>query len=250
MGITMLKNKSFVVFGGSGGVGSCVARLLTEGGARVAVLGRSEERLQAVCAELGVEGHVVNATDAGAVADILTKLKNSYGEIHGVVNCVGSLLLKPIHLTSPGEWAETMNQNLGSAYAVMKAAVKTVVAPGGSIVLVSSAAARTGLANHEAIAAAKAGIIGLTLSAAATYASQGIRINCVAPGLTKTPLTQRIVSNPESEKFSRSMHALGVLGEPEDVAKMIVFLLGEDSRWITGQVFGVDGGLATVRSKG
>ncbi|MFM1848794.1 MAG: 3-oxoacyl-[acyl-carrier-protein] reductase FabG [Pseudomonadota bacterium] len=245
----MENEKTYIVFGGTGGIGKGVARILRNSGANVVVIGRSEERLRGVIEELGVTGRVVDATDPGAVSEVVAELKASCGSIHGVVNCVGSLILKPIHLTSPQEWAETMNQNLGSAYAVTRAAVRSVVSPGGSIVLVSSAAARTGLANHEAIAAAKAGIIGLTLSAAATYASQGIRINCVAPGLTKTPLTQRIVSNPESEKFSRSMHALGTLGEPDDVASMIVYLLGDDARWVTGQVFGVDGGLATVRAK-
>jgi NAD(P)-dependent dehydrogenase (short-subunit alcohol dehydrogenase family) len=245
----MENKKTYIVFGGTGGIGKGVARILRTSGANVVVIGRSEERLRGVTEELGVTGRVVDATDPGAVSEVVAELKASCGSIHGVVNCVGSLILKPIHLTSPQEWAETMNQNLGSAYAVTRAAVRSVVSPGGSIVLVSSAAARTGLANHEAIAAAKAGIIGLTLSAAATYASQGVRINCVAPGLTKTPLTQRIVSNPESEKFSRSMHALGTLGEPDDVASMIVYLLGDDARWVTGQVFGVDGGLATVRAK-
>jgi len=245
----MSNNSVFLVFGGTGGIGKAVASMLRAKGADVVIAARSAERVASVSAELGVEGFVVDATDPSAVMESVSGVKQSRGRIDGVVNCVGSLLLKPVHLTSPEEWATTMQQNLGTAYAVTRAAVKAVTAPGGSIVLVSSAAARTGLANHEAIAAAKAGIIGLTLSAAATYAPQGIRINCVAPGLTKTPLTSRIVSNPESEKFSRSMHALGALGEPEDVAAMIVHLLGNESRWITGQVFGVDGGLATVRAK-
>ena len=120
---------------------------------------------------------------------------------------------------------------------------------GGSIVLVSSAAARVGLPNQEAIAAAKAGVIGLTLSAAATYASRGVRVNCVAPGLVRTPLTARITANESSLKASIAMHALGRVGEPADVAGAIDWLLGPESSWVTGQVLGVDGGLATVRTR-
>jgi NAD(P)-dependent dehydrogenase (short-subunit alcohol dehydrogenase family) len=120
---------------------------------------------------------------------------------------------------------------------------------GGSVVLVSSAAAMEGLANHETIAAAKAGILGLTLSAAATYAPMNLRVNAVAPGLTETPLTAALTGNETSRKFSEAMHALGRLGKPEDVARAIVFLLDPVNSWITGQVLAVDGGLSRVRPK-
>jgi 3-oxoacyl-[acyl-carrier protein] reductase len=120
---------------------------------------------------------------------------------------------------------------------------------GGSIVLVSSAAARIGIANHEAIAAAKAGVAGLTLSAAATYAPRGIRVNCVSPGLVVSGLTQRITSNEASLKASVAMHALGRAGSPEDVASAIAWLLDPEQSWVTGQVLGVDGGLGSLRSR-
>ena len=171
-----------------------------------------------------------------------------HGQVDGVVNCAGSLLLKPAHLTSAEEWSETIETNLTSAFAVVRAAGR-VMAGGGSVVLLSSAAARIGLSNHEAIAAAKAGVIGLTLSAAATYSSRGLRVNAVAPGLVSTPMTKRITGNPNASKASAALHALGRLGEAEDVARMIAMLLDPRQSWITGQVFGVDGGLSTVRSR-
>jgi NAD(P)-dependent dehydrogenase (short-subunit alcohol dehydrogenase family) len=87
-------------------------------------------------------------------------------------------------------------------------------------------------------------------SAAATYASRNIRINAVAPGLVKTALTERIWSNQRSAEVSCSMHALGRLGEPKDVASLIVWLLDPENNWVTGQVFGVDGGLGTLRASG
>jgi NAD(P)-dependent dehydrogenase (short-subunit alcohol dehydrogenase family) len=120
---------------------------------------------------------------------------------------------------------------------------------GGSVVLVSSSAAHVGLANHEAIAAAKGGVEALVRAAAATYAPRGIRVNAVAPGLVRTPLSARITENPAGEKASVAMHALGRLGEPADVAAAIQWLLGPDSGWVTGQVQRVDGGLATVRPR-
>jgi 3-oxoacyl-[acyl-carrier protein] reductase len=116
-------------------------------------------------------------------------------------------------------------------------------------VLVSSAAALAGLSNHDAIAAAKAGVVGLMLSAAASYATQGLRINAVAPGLTQTPLTAALTASEGSRKVSESMHALGRLGEPDDVARGVAFLLDPANDWITGQVLGIDGGLGHVRPK-
>ncbi len=120
---------------------------------------------------------------------------------------------------------------------------------GGSVVLISSAAALVGLANHEAIAAAKAGIIGLAQSAAATYASNNLRVNVVAPGMVNSPLTSSLLSNQLVLNASKGMHALGRIGVPEDIAHAIVFLLNPDNSWITGQVIAVDGGLSRVRPK-
>jgi NAD(P)-dependent dehydrogenase (short-subunit alcohol dehydrogenase family) len=121
---------------------------------------------------------------------------------------------------------------------------------GGAIVLVSTAAAAIGLANHEAIAAAKAGVEGLARSAAATYAARRIRVNCVAPGLVRSALTARITGNESALKASLAMHPLGRVGEPADVARALEFLLDPANDWITGQVLGVDGGLGMLKTRG
>lgn len=122
--------------------------------------------------------------------------------------------------------------------------------PLGSVVLVSTAAAHIGLQNHEAVAATKAGIDGLVLSAAATYARRGIRFNAVAPGLTRTPLAGALATDPKLVEASVRMHPLGRIGEPGDVASAIGWLLDPANSWVTGQVLTVDGGLSTLKVPG
>jgi len=240
-----IENCRFVIVGAAGGIGSALARRLRQGGAGLLLLGRSVERLQQLGDELSAETRSIDATDAGE----LERAVVDFGPINGIVNCAGSLLLKPAHLTTETEWRQTIESNLTTAYATVRAGAKALWSGGGSIVLCATAAARTGLANHEAIAAAKGGVIGLTLSAAATYAGRNIRVNCVAPGLTDTPLAARITSNEAALKASTAMHALGRIGRPDDVASGIAWLLDPENNWVTGQVIGIDGGLGTVRAR-
>lgn len=240
------QNKAFVVFGATGSTGSALVRELVDRGAKVLACGKNEQKVSAIAEQPGVEGFTLDATQPEQVAQAFARAKEVFGEISGAVNLVGSILLKPAHLTRDDEWLQTLSLNLNTAFYVVREAVKSIT-EGGSIVLVSTAAARVGLANHEAVAAAKGGVIGLTLSAAATYAAKNIRVNCVAPGLVDTQMSARIVSNEAAAKASKSLHALGRFGKPEDVASMITFLLDPAHDWVTGQVFGVDGGLGTLK---
>lgn len=238
-----------LIFGGGGGIGSAVARLVAARGGRVFLAGRDTTRLQAIAAELGMPWGTVEATDPDAIDAVADAAAAELGGLTGITNCVGSILLKPAHLTTTADWANTLATNLTSGFGCVRAAGRLLKADGGSVVLVSSAAARIGLPNHEAIAAAKAGIIGLVLSAAATYARQKIRFNAVAPGLTRTPLAAGLVASELAEKASVAMHPLGRLGEPEDVARAIAWLLDPQQSWVTAQVIGIDGGLADVKGR-
>ncbi len=233
------------LIGAAGGIGSALARRLRADGNEVILAGRTEASLATLGAELGAEHIVVDATSF----DALDHAVQRFGPVNAVVNCAGSLMLKPAHLTTQEEWRATIDLSLTTAFATLRAGARAMMNTGGSIVLCATAAARAGFANHEAVAAAKGGVISLTMSAAATYGARNIRVNCVAPGLVSTPLTSRITQNEGALKASQGMHALGRIGTPEDVASAMAFLVDPANSWITGQVIGVDGGLGTVRPR-
>jgi 3-oxoacyl-[acyl-carrier protein] reductase len=242
-------NQSYVVFGAYGGIGSALCRRLARKGAKLLLAGRNQVRLSGLAAELGAEAFCLDACNLRQVESCMKRATELHGPITGVANCVGSLLLKPAHLLSEEEWDATLATNLKSAFAVVRGAALTMAQQGGSVVLLSTAAARIGFANHEAISAAKAGIEGLALAASASYASKGIRVNCVAPGMTRTPLTARLLENETMAKASAGMHALGRIGEPDEIASAIEWLLDPEQSWVTDQVIGVDGGLSRIRSR-
>ena len=239
-----------LIIGAGGAVGGATARLLAERGHRVHLAGRDRDALDALAGDIAAAGvHELDARDIAAVKTTIDAVADAEGRLDAVANLVGTLLLKPAHLTTAEEWDETIAANLTSAFAVVRAAAPRMREHGGSIVLASSAAAQTGIANHEAIAAAKGGIIALVRSAAATYGAQGIRVNAVAPGLTRSRMTSRIVDNATQAEASRQMHVLGRLGEPEDGAGLVAWLMGQEANWVTGQTVGVDGGLGQVRTR-
>ncbi len=227
---------NFLLIAASSDIGQATARRLRDAGHRVLTTARDSSVIE--------PDAVLDATDFDAVDRVVGEA----GELDGIAVFAGSMLLKPAHLVSRAQYDETIAASLTTSFAVVRAAGPHVRG-GGSVVLSSSAAALAGLSNHDAIAAAKAGVIGLTLSAAASYASRGLRINAVAPGLVQTRLTEGLTSSDMSRKVSEAMHPLGRLGEPDDVARAVEFLLDPANDWITGQVLGVDGGLGSLRPR-
>lgn len=241
---------NYVVVGGTGGIGSALVQRLSQGGVnKVMIAARNEARLAAAhAATLGSTTFRLDATSFDEVENCLVAAKeHGDGKLDGVALCVGSILLKPAHATTFEQWQETIAQNLTSAFAVVRAAAKTMRG-GGSVVLCSSTAAGVGLVNHEAIAAAKAGVEGLTRAAAATNAARGLRFNAVAPGLVRTAMASAITDHEPSLKASEKMHPLGRIGEPDEIASLMAWLLGPDSLWMTGEVLNIDGGMARLRA--
>jgi len=231
---------NYLIIAASSGIGQATAALLRQAGHGVFTTARDSGKI--------APDATLDATDFEAVEAVFQQAIQANGPLDGVANLSGSLLLRAAHLTAKAQYEATIAASLTTAFATVRAAGKHMRG-GGSVVLVSSAAAMQGLANHEAIAAAKAGILGLTLSAAATYASSNLRVNAVSPGLVETPLTAALTASPAARAVSESMHALGRIGQPEDVARAIVFLLDPANSWITGQVLAVDGGLSRLTPK-
>jgi NAD(P)-dependent dehydrogenase (short-subunit alcohol dehydrogenase family) len=240
-----------LVTGAAGGLGRALTARLHGQGRRLALVSREAVRLRDAPADaLTIAADC--ATAEGAARMMADCVEHFGRPPDALAHCAGTVLLAPLHRTTTEQYREAIRGNLDSAFFTLAAFVKGCLdaRQGGAAVLVSSVVARTGVLNHEAIAAAKAGVIGLTLSAAATYAPKGLRVNAVAPGLVRTPMTARITGSEPSLKASTALHALGRVGEPEDVASAIAWLLDPAQSWVTGQVIGVDGGLATLRSRG
>ena len=227
-----------LIIGAAGGIGS----ELVEG-----LMGTSNLLLGYYNSSLNVpiESHQVDATDFNSVHEFVEKGLEKFGTVDAIVCLPGSLILKPAHKCTEEEFEYTINTNLKSSFSVVRAA--GALLENSSIVLMSTAAASIGLSNHELIASAKAGVEGLTRSAAKTYARKKLRFNTISPGMVETPLTSSITSNEIVRKASEKMHVLQKIGKPRDISNMIRFLINPENDWITGQNFIVDGGLSSTK---
>lgn len=242
-----------LVFGATGGIGAALSRRLRARGAAPFLVARDPARLEALASELGgAPFRPADATDAAALREAVAMAGPS---LAGLAFCVGSIPLKPLARLTETDFLDAFRLNtLAAAMAVQAAApalaagAKEGGAPAG-VVLFSSVAARAGFPNHAAIAAAKAGVEGLALSLAAELAP-AVRVNCVAPSLTRTRIAEPLTKSPQMAEAIAKLHPLPRLGEGDDPAALADFLLSDAAGWITGQVIGVDGGRSTVRSKG
>ncbi|MFL9892859.1 SDR family NAD(P)-dependent oxidoreductase [Paraburkholderia sp. RL17-381-BIF-C] len=240
------------ITGASGAVGSALARRLSARGLSVVLTSRDGTRLTELADELGERALAApaDATDAAQVQCAIQAGIERFGEVTGVAHCVGSILIRPLHLTSEADMRATLADNYISAWHVLRAFVTAALAhrKPSSAVLVGTVAAQSGFPNHEAIAGAKAAVAALAVTAAATYAERGIRVNCVHPGLTVSNMSSKLTGSPESIARMSKLNPMRRLGQGEDAAALIDFLLGDDAGWITGQQIGVDGGHGILHS--
>lgn len=235
-----------VILGATGGIGAALARRVAARGATPVLMARDAARLEALAAEIpGAEAHVVDVTDTAALKSAITGLGTP---LAGLAYCVGSILLKPATRVTEADLADTYRLNVIGAAMAVQAAIPALQSGNGSVVLFSSVAARAGFANHLAIGAAKAAVEGMTVSLAAELAP-AVRVNCIAPSLTRTRIAEPLTRNPAMAEAIGKLHPIPRLGEPEDVAALADLLLSPEAGWITGQVIGVDGGRGTLRTK-
>ena len=244
-----MNNHTVLIFGATGGVGSALAKRLAADRVSVHLAARNQAKLTALAAELGgVPSTLCDVLDAGAVTAAVAAASAGSG-LAGLAFCVGSIVLKPFKRTTAADFRQAFELNALSAALTVQAAEAPLRAGKGAVVLFSTVAAGSGFPNHTVIAAAKGAVEALTRSLAADLAPD-VRVNCIAPSLTMTPLAQPLTANEAMAKAIAAMHPLPRLGQPEDLAATAAFLLGPGADWITGQVIAVDGGRRRVRTKG
>lgn len=168
-------------------------------------------------------------------------------KLDGLVYCPGSIQLKPFHRFKEEDFIKDYQLQVTGAVKVIQASLPALKkAEQASIVLFSTVAVQNGFSFHSLVSSSKGAIEGLTRALSAELAPK-IRVNCIAPSITDTPLAQSILSSPEKRETNAQRHPLKAIGSPEDIAKAALFLLGEESKWMTGQVLHLDGGIGTIR---
>jgi NAD(P)-dependent dehydrogenase (short-subunit alcohol dehydrogenase family) len=234
-----------LITGASGGIGRALARLLHGQGLRVAAVARDAGRLSDVDAAVRI---AADTTTPEGAALAVAACREALGAAPTLLaHCVGSTLIAPLDRTRAEAYREVMRVNLDSAVFVLQAWLAALQGAPGAAVFASSVVARIGVANHEAIAAAKGGVEALVRSAAATYAAQGVRVNAVAPGMTDTPMTAGMLKLPAMREGAGRQYPLGGVQTAAQVADVMAWLLGDGAVRMTGQVIAVDGGFTTVR---
>ena len=230
-----------LIIGATGSIGSALSRKLVSQGKQVHLVGRNESETSALAKEL-------NSTFT--VADVLTEnysdqIISDAGDIDGLAFCVGSIDLKPIRLSKKSDYMQSFNLNLISATEIIRACHEKLKSNKGSIILFSTVAAKRGFLNHSIISSAKAAVEGLTVALAAEFAPN-IRVNCIAPSLSESKIAAPMLKNVKMAESIAKMHALKRIGKGDDFSSLASFLLSKESSWVTGQIFGVDGGRSSV----
>ena len=253
--VPQLDNKTIVIVGGTTGLGLAAAKAFVGEGARVLVVGRNADSVSQAESALGqaARGLAGDATDPETAPEAIGLAKREFGGFDGLYHIAGgsgrSMGDGPLHRISDDGWQQTIDLNLKSVFNSNRAALGEFVALGrGGVILnmtsvLADSPAPKQFATH-AYATAKAGIVGLTKSAAAHYASQNIRVNALAPALVATPMSGRAQANDEIMSFIKHKQPLdgGRIGVPEDLDGAAVFLMSDAAKFVTGQVLAVDGG--------
>jgi NAD(P)-dependent dehydrogenase (short-subunit alcohol dehydrogenase family) len=238
---------TILILGATGAVGAALARRMAARGLRPALVARDAARLAALATE--IPGSIAIPADVEDAAALRAAVAAAGTPLAGLAYCVGSIALKPLKRVTEADMLGAFRLNALGAMLSVQAAQEALAAGKGAVVLFSSIAARAGFTNHAAIAAAKGAVEGLTVALAAELAP-AIRINCIAPSLTRSTMAAPLLANAQMAEAIAKQHPIPRLGEGEDAAALADFLLSDQAGWITGQIMAVDGGRSTLRSRG
>ena len=233
----------YLIFGATGSIGSNLSKMMAENNEDVQLIGRDEENLKNISSETGCKYTVVDVLDSLKIESLKNEFANE--EIKGVAYCVGSIDLKPLRMVKKDDFQKCFDLNFYPIVETIKNFQESLKNNKGSVVIFSTVAVRRGFTNHSIIASVKGALEGLTVSLAAEFAPN-IRVNCIAPSLTNSKISEFLLKNEKVAEGIAKMHPLKRIGDGSDSSSMAKFLLSEESSWITGQVIGVDGGRSSV----
>jgi NAD(P)-dependent dehydrogenase (short-subunit alcohol dehydrogenase family) len=244
-----LHNKCALVTGAGSGIGRAIALAFAREGAQVALVGRDRARLEAVAAEVGRAAFVCPA-DMSRLAEITRaadQVMSRFGALHVLVNNAGVMFPGTAESQTEEEWDTMFRTNVKGVWWLSRAVLPHMrKAGGGSIINISSGLGLVGGKNRAGYAATKGAVTLMTKAMALDHAHEQIRVNCVCPAVVETALTAGVINNaPDPAAMRRAriaLHPLGRLGRPEDIAPIVVYLASDESAWVTGAAFPVDGG--------
>ena len=235
--------KKYLIFGATGSVGSSLANLMYNDNEDCHLIGRDENELKKISDKLNYSYSVCDVLKLDFTSNLLEDLSST--QILGIAYCVGSIDLKPLKNTKANDYVSSYVLNLVAVTEIMRTFQENLKNNKGSVVLFSTVAAKKGFPNHSIISSAKAAVEGLTVALASELAPN-IRVNCIAPSLTKSKIANSVIKNSSIEESIARMHPLKRIGAGADSANLANFLLTPKSSWITGQIIAVDGGRSSI----
>ena len=235
--------KKYLIFGATGSIGSSLANQLYQEKKDCHLIGRNKEEVEKIAKKLNYSFSISDVLRMDFAKKLSEELVDI--EILGIAYCVGSIDIKPFKLTKASDFVSSYVLNLVGVTEIIRNFQENLNRNNASVVLFSTVAAKKGFINHSIISSAKSGVEGLTVALAAEFAPN-IRVNCIAPSLTKSKMAKNVIKNSKIEESIAKLHPLKRIGEGVDAANLAHFLLSKNSSWITGQIIGVDGGRAAI----
>jgi NAD(P)-dependent dehydrogenase (short-subunit alcohol dehydrogenase family) len=240
-----LANKTAIITGGGSGIGKGIASAFAREGAKVAIAGRTKDKLDSAAAEIGPNCLAVQA-DIGDPEDIRKLVETTVGHFGGLnvlVNNAALLLPGTAESQSEADWEQTFNVNVRGLWLICRAALPHLrAAGGGSIINIGSVLSMVAARNRVAYASSKGAVLSMTRAMALDHAAEKVRVNCICPGIVETEMVARFSMDENARRQRMAWHPLGRFGQPEDIAQAAIFLASDESSWMTGAAFPIDGG--------